>query len=730
MEKHQEKAINKQLLQGWAIIAVVLSICYALEMKRGIITLPYFLMFLPMVILPFLACFILYRMNPGTIYLKYVGSAGYLLMYVFVLATSKTNLIFAFIFPLLSLLILYHNKRIIILLGLLALAADIAFIFLQVSRNNLDLKTSADAELQVCVLVLVFVFCGMAAGLYEDIHKENLEYTVALNEKSKELEDMTLQTITAIAGTIDAKDSYTEGHSSRVAQYSRALAKSLGKNEEECQRIYNIALLHDIGKIGVPDSVLHKPGRLTPEEYELVRQHPTIGAKILRGVKAFPGLEIGALYHHERYDGAGYPEGLSGKNIPEEARIICVADTFDAMNTNRVYRKRFKKDAILEELERCSGSQFDPEIAKKMQELLLDGTIDELEKKAHQNDRRHFPDESEEELPLAELSSLLISKLTDEHSEKYLLDSLADKETFSLVEQDIINSLKTSDGCMLLIDVDEMGEFNRSHGLLQGDFVLAEIAQVLISTERQMPVCRLEGDEFLCYINEIRSTDEAKAAIRALRGRIRERLSREGDPGVTFSIGASVSAATGRKFSSLLYAAEKALQNVKQNGKDSFIVYTQGGMDMGAPDEDALQKDLDNITAVIEHRDSYNGAMKVEFKDFGQVYELLRNIGIRNAQTLQLVLFTVEFGNDADIHISERSQVMQYLDKAITNSVRKVDVTTRYSSTQQLALFSNLPEENLHVVTDRIMKEFYCMVSESKFQLVYSYRTINFQDDK
>ncbi|MBQ9437039.1 MAG: diguanylate cyclase [Lachnospiraceae bacterium] len=729
MEKHQDQALNRQLLRGWTVIMVVLSLTYLAGIAKRILAWRYFMYFLPFLLIPLAVSWYIYKKNPRTDKLKYVLTGSYVVMYAYVLANSKTNAVFAYIFPMLSLLILYHSEKIILWLGILVMVMNIGYITFHISHGDTLFINNADAEIQIGCVALAFIFSYLAAKLYGKIHNDNAKYVVALYEKSQELENMTMQTITAIANTIDAKDSYTEGHSQRVAEYSRALAKAMGKNEAECARIYHIALLHDIGKIGVPDSVLHKPGKLTPEEYELIKQHPTIGAKILRDVKAFPGLEIGALYHHERYDGKGYPEGLKGKEIPEIARIICVADTLDAMNTNRVYRKRFSQEYISDEVKRCAGTQFDPEIANVMVGLLQDGTVDDIEKITASRERRLSREGEDSSAPISLLSSLLIDKLADEHSEKYLLDSLADRETFNVVEKDIVSSLEGADGCLMLIDVDNMATLNKEHGFLQGDLILAEIAGELINSDLQMPVCRLEGDEFLCFIPDVSSTDEAKKLVSEISQSLTHRLSMAHEYPVTFSIGAAVSTSVGRKFSSLLYAAEKALHGVKQSGKDRFMMYTQGGMDLRAPDEDALERDLDNISAVIEHRDNYSGAMKVEFEEFGQVYELLRNIGIRNAQSMQLVLFTVEFGDDADIHISERSQVMQYLDKAIVNSVRKVDVTTRYSSTQQLALFSNLPEENLHIVTERIIREFYCMVSESKFQLVYSYRTINFDTD-
>ncbi len=174
---------------------------------------------------------------------------------------------------------------------------------------------------------------------------------------------------------IDAKDPYTKGHSKRVAKYTKMIAKELGYEGEELDRIYYIALLHDCGKIGVPDSILGKPGKLTDEEFEIIKSHTTRGWDILSHFKSLKNVGEGALYHHERYDGKGYPKGKAGEDIPLIARVICVADSFDAMNTNRVYRNRLSKEQIINELEKNKGLQFDPKLADIMLRLIKENKI-------------------------------------------------------------------------------------------------------------------------------------------------------------------------------------------------------------------------------------------------------------------------------------------------------------------------------------------------------------------
>lgn len=181
---------------------------------------------------------------------------------------------------------------------------------------------------------------------------------------------MTTETAEALASAIDAKDKYTHGHSTRVADYSRKIARKAGKSETECRSIYLAALLHDVGKIGIPNTIINKNGKLTEAEYNVIKTHPVIGTQILSNITQTPHISDGAHYHHERYDGKGYPEGLSGKNIPEIGRIIAVADAYDAMTSNRSYRGTLSQDYVRSEIKNGSGTQFDPEYAKIMLELI------------------------------------------------------------------------------------------------------------------------------------------------------------------------------------------------------------------------------------------------------------------------------------------------------------------------------------------------------------------------
>ncbi|WP_026517252.1 HD domain-containing phosphohydrolase [Butyrivibrio sp. MC2021] len=195
-----------------------------------------------------------------------------------------------------------------------------------------------------------------------------------VERKTREIEQLYLNVVSSLADAIDAKDAYTNGHSARVAEYSREIAKRYGFDEEQQDMIYMMGLLHDVGKIGVPDEIINKPSRLTDEEFAIIKSHPVIGGRILSNIKGMPMLVNGARWHHERYDGRGYPDGKAGEDIPLEARMIAVADAYDAMSSNRSYRGALPQEKIREEIEKGKGTQFDPQFADIMLAMIDEDT--------------------------------------------------------------------------------------------------------------------------------------------------------------------------------------------------------------------------------------------------------------------------------------------------------------------------------------------------------------------
>ena len=212
------------------------------------------------------------------------------------------------------------------------------------------------------------------------IARTQIQRTITIQRKQLEIAEKQVQmgneTILAIARTVDAKDENTSQHSQRVSEYSVMIGKELGFDDEECEKLRKAALLHDIGKIGIPDRILNKPARLTDEEYAIMKTHVTRGAEILKDFTLIENVVDGALYHHERYDGTGYVHGLKGEDIPIYGRIIGVADAFDAMTANRVYRQKLDFSFVTNELKRCRGTQFDPVMADIMLRLIDEGKID------------------------------------------------------------------------------------------------------------------------------------------------------------------------------------------------------------------------------------------------------------------------------------------------------------------------------------------------------------------
>lgn len=217
-------------------------------------------------------------------------------------------------------------------------------------------------------MTIIWISCFLALIIV----KVNLRRLIEQRERDEKTIEQTMRTI---VNFIETKDPSTMGHSLRVARYSRMIAEKMNFTEYDCKRIYYIALMHDCGKIYIPDEILCKPGKLTQEEFEIMKKHTVYGGEILRDFTSIEGIAMGALSHHERYDGKGYPHGLAGENIPLVARIICVSDSFDAMNSRRCYRSSLPTEVIFNELLSNKGTQFDPKVIDCLLSIIEDGAI-------------------------------------------------------------------------------------------------------------------------------------------------------------------------------------------------------------------------------------------------------------------------------------------------------------------------------------------------------------------
>lgn len=258
--------------------------------------------------------------------------------------------------------------------------SDDTFGFVLISDDVLDITDfTYYCHYRICmkempifyILFTLAVFWVLALLWYVVLQMRLLGYKL----RQEHDENIIVQTMNTFTGFIDAKDPYTNGHSGRVAEYVKELALRMKLSEEQVRNCYYVALMHDCGKIGVPNEILNKPGKLNPDEKLIMNKHTEIGAGILENFTAIPDVSDGALHHHERYDGNGYPSGLKGEEISIISRIICVADSFDAMNSDRCYRNHLVKDEIIRELKENAGTQFDPYVVKHMIDMINEGVV-------------------------------------------------------------------------------------------------------------------------------------------------------------------------------------------------------------------------------------------------------------------------------------------------------------------------------------------------------------------
>ena len=268
--------------------------------------------------------------------------------------------------------ILQYRKRLnrhLVLALALSIAMPTAASIVQLFHYGLSLT-----NMTTVIVVIVFYFYALNE-LSKTAENALLREVDFYKEAQKKEAALFVQTTEALANAIDAKDKYTRGHSARVASISREIAREAGLSDKDCDQVYFAALLHDVGKIGIRNEIINKVGKLTDEEFEQIKQHPILGEQILSSIQQSPTLSVGAHYHHERYDGRGYPEGLSGTDIPEIARIIAVADAYDAMTSKRSYRDPLTMQKVRTELAEGMGKQFDPAFAEILLRLLDSGFV-------------------------------------------------------------------------------------------------------------------------------------------------------------------------------------------------------------------------------------------------------------------------------------------------------------------------------------------------------------------
>lgn len=260
--------------------------------------------------------------------------------------------------------ILYEDVSLTVFTTVISTIGNLVAIIARAKDAGYNKDIGPEAVIALALPISVMFFARMITRTLRERREAVKEAVIRAEKSNATAEKMALsfKMLETLAGTIDAKDKYTNGHSMRVAIYSTRLAEELGWDEERIEKLRYEALLHDIGKIGVPDAILNKPSKLTDVEFDLIKSHTVVGAEILKNMVAVPNAAEVARYHHERFDGRGYPSNISGSAIPINARIVCIADSFDAMSSDRIYRKALKREVIIDELVKGRGTQFDPEL--------------------------------------------------------------------------------------------------------------------------------------------------------------------------------------------------------------------------------------------------------------------------------------------------------------------------------------------------------------------------------
>ena len=557
----------------------------------------------------------------------------------------------------------------------------------------------------------------------ENIHMMELRrQKKELAKRKRQIEKVSLQMIQTLSTTIEAKDEYARGHSHRVAEYAALIAGELGWNSEEIINLKYAAHLHDIGKIGIPDMLLNKPARLTPEEYSVIKEHTVIGAEILKNITLIPHVAEVARSHHEHYDGTGYPDGLAGEDIPLSARIVAIADSYDAMNSKRIYRNALPPEKIFEEIQNNRGLQFDPDLADIFLELLFDDRVQICEHCEFSED--------DPELPFIEneienfVSNVMSTIQTQEDSESF--DFLTGLPMRSRGKKLTAQFMQQYSGCLIFIDMDNLKKINDIHGHKAGDRALKVLGTLLAESSQNSAVCRLGGDEFLLFIPET-DKEQVTAFIQDLFEKFEHAKSE--DPEIQYaSISAGLYLSTkGEPFEDCYSKADKALYHVKQNGKQGFFFYQQ--MELDFSEDEVTGKDLGLIAHALSESGRYNGALNLDYREFAKIYEYMNHLNERYKHHCFLIMVSIDTAPGSVTYTENREHALACMEQAIHEKIRKVDISTRYSSMQYLLILYEPDETQIPKVMDRIFQYFDTLYDKKDFIPSYEYRPILHSND-
>lgn len=556
-----------------------------------------------------------------------------------------------------------------------------------------------------------------------ELHYYRKELESEIKKQKKKVSDLSFQAMITIAHTIDLKDRYGEGHSLRVALYSREIARRLGWTVEELENLYNVALLHDIGKIAIEDSILNKMGTLTEQEYESVKRHTKVGADIVKNTTFIPGIKEGISYHHERYDGTGYV-GLKGKDIPLIARILAVADAVTAMEEDRPFRRRLSSMELEKELISNKGKQFDPDIVNVAVEMLHEGY--DVDEKLAQMMKQIPGDVSE----TGELMRQVVTTSTQETKSELEKDSLTGFLNRRSFEEKIEKFLRKpmSYGTFFMMDMDNFKSVNDTYGHLAGDELILIFADIIKNCVREQDfVCRVGGDEFAIffpYLDKEKVIRKRADEIMSCFAKERERL---GYSNCSVSIGIMTKYAKSNNmdYDKLYKCADNALYYVKNNGKDDFHIYASAIMDGGMDSLEQEQLDVQQLIQRVAERKEYMGAYRVEYDSFSYIYRFIARNVERTKQPVQIALFTFSLKEKSEEEVMKIQNSLALLEKAIAQSLRRGDVTSRISLTQQIVILMGANKENGMHVVDRMVQCYDGLAGEEGLKIEYDIKDVS-----
>ncbi len=712
--------INRSLVYGWLLIVSILLVAYTIEIMRGQRDPVYLSFFIVISTLPAIFVSLRYLAKKDRYSLRYEFIVGYFLMYTFVMLTSRTVLVFTYILPMLSLLVLFHQPVTILISGLSALCLNIISIGLRYNRGELNADNLKDVEIQLAVTFLCFSGSYLAARIYDTIQKQNLEYTEELTARAEEMKQMTMQTIMTIANTIDAKDEYTRGHSRRVAEYAAAIARQMHLPPEQVEDIHSIGLLHDIGKIGIPDAVLNKPGKLTIEEYQLMKSHTVVGAKILKDIAIIKGLEIGAKYHHERYDGQGYPDGLVGKEIPLLARIIAVADAYDAMSSNRVYRRHLNAERIRKELVDGRGSQWDAKCVDAMLVLL------DHNKLPHVNVESDTDMVQQATTILTRVIDLAVSSPSSRIGRDELTGLLSRDEGIESIQSAIY---KNGSGIVMLFDIDHFHRINETCGFMMGDVCLRLMADVVDGLLPEGTAARVGADKFLLYVPDPDNSLSADELAKLFYERLEQTEVQRGmEERLSVSVGVAWVGTDKDRLTIVMDNAEKAVYVASQRGGNTWYCHRDDPYedDLGGTTPVDLNYLIGNIKNHVFKKKDPAPAGDPEL---GKMYEFVSTAADRYKSSVLVLLFTVQSAYGVKGDIDGRDKVMGHLEKVIRENTRPGDFMTKFSSSQYAVLMMNLSMKDTESVTNRIIGDFLKAYGKREYVVHYDAAELNRPSD-